>query len=93
LEMAINAIAKATKAPPSGFREPEGKPRTTGKCEGCKPYAERDAGMVVLAKEIKGRGGACRCARSRRNWQPTDRYVAPSAKHDSAPAIASMLAE
>jgi hypothetical protein len=33
--------------------------RREGKCEGRKSYAERDAGMVAPAKEIRGRGEPC----------------------------------
>ncbi len=67
------------------------KRRNEGKCEGRKSYAERDPGMVKLAKEIKGRDKRASLRDVAKELE-TQGYVTPSGKQYSAAAIASMLA-
>jgi DNA invertase Pin-like site-specific DNA recombinase len=62
--------------------------RREGKCEGRKSYAERDAGMVALAKEIKSRGVSLRDVAAELAARG---YTTPSGKAYSASAITSML--
>jgi DNA invertase Pin-like site-specific DNA recombinase len=66
------------------------KRRATGKCEGRKSYAERDAGMVALAKEIKARGVRVSLRDVAAELEAKG-YATPSGKSYSASAIASML--
>jgi len=65
--------------------------RRAGKCEGRKSYAERDPGMVALAKEIKRRGRRVSFREVAEELEATG-YVTPSGKRYSASAVASMLA-
>jgi DNA invertase Pin-like site-specific DNA recombinase len=65
--------------------------RRVGKCEGRKSYAERDPGMIALAKEIKGRGGRVSLREVAAELE-TNGYVTPSGKRYSASAVASMIA-
>jgi hypothetical protein len=65
--------------------------RRTGKCEGRKSYAERDANMVALAKEIKGQGGRV-SLRDVAAALAAEGHTTPSGKPYSASAVASMLA-
>ena len=64
--------------------------RRTGKCEGRKSYAERDASLVALAKEIKARGGRV-SLRKVAAVLAGQGYMTPSGKPYSASAVASML--
>ena len=66
------------------------KRRDNGKCEGRKSYAERDAGMVAMAWEIKGRGGRV-SLRAVAAELAGKGYVTPSGKPYSPSAVASML--
>jgi len=65
--------------------------RRVGKCEGRKSYAERDPGMVAMAKEIKGRGGRVSLREVAAQLEANG-HVTPSGKRYSASAVASMLA-
>ena len=64
--------------------------RRAGKGEGRKSYAERDPGMVALAKEIKGRGGRVSLREIAAELEAQG-YVTPSGRRYSASAIGSML--
>jgi DNA invertase Pin-like site-specific DNA recombinase len=69
----------------------ERKRRGVGKVEGRKSYAERDSGMVRLAKEIKRRDGRVSLRDVAKELEAQG-YVTPSGEQYSAAAIASMLA-
>jgi hypothetical protein len=88
----LGAVAEFEKAMTvAKLRAPDDrKRRTTGKCEGRKSYAERDAGMVALAREIKGRGGRV-SLRAIATELAAKGYITPSGKPYSASAVASML--
>ncbi len=65
------------------------KRRMAGKCEGRKSYAERDADMVALAKEIYAGGGVS--SRGVAAKLEAKGYTTPSGERYSASAVASML--
>jgi hypothetical protein len=64
--------------------------RQNGKCEGRKSYAERDPGLVALAREIKGRGGRV-SLRQVAAELASKGFTTPSGVAYSASAVASML--
>jgi DNA invertase Pin-like site-specific DNA recombinase len=68
------------------------KRERTGKCGGRKSYAERDGGMVALARELRGTDGRPRSLRKIAAGLAERGYMTPSGRPYSASAVASMLA-